>query len=208
MYFLNLNISIVKNLHKKMPMIKVALFSIILLLSINTSHSDTLFSTENTPDYKKILEKYNLKSVKKIGISKFFNDKAKETYLKDYNDKFIILNFWANWCIECLSELKSLNQLKIELDKLKINDIQIIAICDNTIDFEKLKNVYQSHKINSLDIYFDPNRNLMNEFKIHSPPSTLFIDKEGKIFARFNNTYNWSDQSIIDYILNIKDKNH
>ena len=189
-------------------MLKAALFSIILLLSTKTLYSDTLFSTEKTPDYKKILEKYNLKKVKEIGLSKFFNNKANEVYLKEYDGKFIILNFWANWCIECLDELKSLNQLKIQLDKLKITDIQIIAISDNTIDFEKLKNTYQSHKINDLIIYFDPNRNLMNEFQIHSPPATLFIDKEGKVFARFNNTYNWSDQSIIDYILSIKDQNH
>ena len=189
-------------------MTRAILFSIILLLSTKILHSETLFSTEKTPDYKKILEKYNLKTVEEVGLSKFFNDKANEVYLKEYNDKFVILNFWASWCIECLSELKSLNQLQIQLDKLKITDIQIIAINDNTIDFEKLKNVYQNHKINDLAIYFDPNKNLMNEFKIYSPPATLFIDKKGKVFARFNNTYSWSDQSIIDYILSIKDQNH
>ena len=42
-------------------MLKAALFSIILLLSTKTLYSDTLFSTEKTPDYKKILEKYKSK---------------------------------------------------------------------------------------------------------------------------------------------------
>jgi hypothetical protein len=48
----------------------------------------------------------------------------------------------------------------------------------------------------------------MNEFNINSPPATIFIDKKGKIFARFNNTYNWREPSMIDYILDIKDNNH
>ena len=38
----------------------------------------------------------------------------------------------------------------------------------------------------------------MNECKVNSPPATIFIDKEGKIFARFNNTYNWHEPSMID----------
>jgi thiol-disulfide isomerase/thioredoxin len=29
------------------------------------------------------------------------------------------LNFWANWCVECVNELKSLSNLQKEFDKLK-----------------------------------------------------------------------------------------
>ena len=107
-----------------------------------------------------------------------------------------------------MNELKSLNYLQKEFDKLKITDVEIVSVSDNTLDFEKLKNFYQTHKINNLKIYFDLNKNLMNEFKVNSPPSTILIDKECKIFARFNNTYNWREPSMIDYILDIKDNNH
>lgn len=70
-----------------------------------------------------------------------------------------------------------MNQLQQKLNKLKITDIEIIAISDNSIDFEKLKNLYQVLKIDDLKLYYDPNRNLMKDFKINSPPATLFIDK-------------------------------
>ena len=187
---------------------KLALFISILLFSTNISSANVLSSGGNQQNIKKILGKYNLKTIKKIGDSKFFNDKAKVVYLKEFNNKFIILNFWANWCIECVNELKSLNHLQKELDKLKITDIEIVSVSDNALDFEKLKNFYQTHKINNLKIYFDLSKNLMNEFKVNSPPTTIFIDKEGKIFARFNNAYNWREPSMIDYILDIKDNNH
>jgi len=187
---------------------KLALFISILLFSTNILSANVLSSGANQQNVRKILEKYNLKTTKKIEDSKFFNDAAKEVYLKEFNNKFIILNFWANWCIECVNELKSLNHLQKEFDKLKITDIEIVSVSDNTLEFEKLKNFYQNHKINKLKIYFDLNKNLMNEFKINSPPTTIFIDKKGIIFARFNNTYNWREPSIIDYILDIKDNNH
>ena len=143
---------------------------------------------------------------KKIGLVKFYDSNAKEVYLKDFNGKFVILNFWANWCIECTSELKSLNQLQQELNKLKMTDIKIIAISDNSIDFEKLKNLYHELKIDSLKLYYDPSRNLMKDFRINSPPSTIFINKQNKAFAKFHNTYNWQDTSIVKYILDIKDQ--
>ena len=75
---------------------KLALFISILLFSTNISSANVLSSGANQHNIKKILVKYNLKTIKKIGDSKFFNDKAKEVYLKEFNNKFIILNFWAN----------------------------------------------------------------------------------------------------------------
>ena len=48
----------------------------------------------------------------------------------------------------------------------------------------------------------------MTEFKVNSPPTTIFIDKGGKVFAKFNNTYNWSEPLMLNYILDIKDNNH
>jgi len=73
---------------------KLALFISILLFSTNISSANVLSSGGNQQNVRKILEKYHLKNVKKIGDSKFFNDKAKEVYLKEFNNKFIILNFW------------------------------------------------------------------------------------------------------------------
>ena len=185
---------------------KLLLFVNILLFTALTSSADVISKNKSQQEYGKILEKYNYATPKTTGTAKFYDGHAKEIYLKEFYGKFIILNFWANWCIECVSELKSLNQLQQKLNKLKITDIEIIAISDNSIDFEKLKNLYQVLKIDDLKLYYDPNRNLMKDFKINSPPATLFINKQNRAFAGFRNTYNWQNPSIIKYILEIKDK--
>ena len=33
---------------------------------------------------------------------------------------FYILNFWASWCAPCIKEMKSLNELKKKILKLKL----------------------------------------------------------------------------------------
>ncbi|WHA05399.1 TlpA family protein disulfide reductase [Candidatus Bandiella numerosa] len=189
-------------------MSKLALFISILFFSISILSANVLSPDNNKINIKKILEKYNLAIPKQIDDSKFFNDKAKPVYLKEFNNKFIILNFWANWCVECVNELKSLSNLQKEFDKLKIIDVEIISVNDNSLDFEKVQNFYQNNKVNNLKVYFDLSKNLMTEFKVNSPPTTIFIDKGGKVFAKFNNTYNWSEPLMLNYILDIKDNNH
>ena len=183
---------------------KLFLFVNILFFIVLTSWANTTQTDHHYQKYKKILKKHHFAMPKKIGLARFYDDNAKEVYLKDFNSKFVILNFWANWCIECINELKSLDQLQQELNKLKIGDIEIIAISDNSIDFEKLKNLYHEFKIDSLKLYYDPNRNLMKDFGINSPPSTILINKQNKAFAKFHNTYNWQDPSIVKYILEVK----
>ena len=163
-------------------MSKLALFISILFFSISILSANVLSPDNNKINIKKILEKHNL--------------------------AFIILNFWANWCVECVNELKSLSNLQKEFDKLKIIDVEIISVNDNSLDFEKVQNFYQNNKVNNLKVYFDLSKNLMTEFKVNSPPTTIFIDKGGKVFAKFNNTYNWSEPLMLNYILDIKDNNH
>ena len=185
---------------------KLLLFVNILFFTTLISSASTVQINRNYQAYRKILEKYNYAVPKKIGVARFYDSNAKEIYLKEFSDKFIILNFWANWCIECVNELKSLNQLQQELDKLKIADVKIIAVPDNSLDFEKLKDFHHGLKVDNLKLYYDPNRNLMKDFNVNSPPTTIFINKQNKASARFQNTYNWQDPSIVKYILEIKDK--
>lgn len=189
----------------KKPFLFVNILFLIIFISC-ANIAGAIETDHHYQKYKKILKKHNFATPKKIGMAKFYDSNAKEVYLKDFQSKFIILNFWANWCVECISELKSLNQLQQKLNKLKIGDIEIIAISDNSIDFEKINNLYHKLNISDLKLYYDPSRNLMKDFNINSPPSTILINKQNKAFAKFHNTYNWQDPSIVKYILEIRDQ--
>jgi hypothetical protein len=40
-----------------------------------------------------------------------------------------------------------LKKFKKEFDKLKITDVEIISVNDNSLDFEKVQNFYQNNKL-------------------------------------------------------------
>ncbi|WPX96495.1 TlpA family protein disulfide reductase [Candidatus Bandiella euplotis] len=71
---------------------------------------------------------------------------------------------------------------------------------------EKIKRLYSELGIENLTIYHDPNRKLMDYFNVNSPPTTVFINKQGEAFAKIGEVYNWQDPSILEYILEIKDR--
>ena len=59
--------------------------------------------------------------------------------LSDYEGKVVVLNFWATWCIPCLTEIPDLNELS---SRLKDEGLVVISISDETPDhlneFEKM----------------------------------------------------------------------
>ncbi|MFQ3307031.1 MAG: peroxiredoxin [Candidatus Midichloriaceae bacterium] len=157
-------------------------------------------------NYSNILKKNIYDTPKPIGYGKFYDSSAKEVYLKDFKDKFIILAFTADWCIECSTQTISLDKLKKNLNRLKIEDLEIITIYDNSANYEIIRNFYQKLNLNDLKIFYDPNNNLMQEFGVNSPPAVFFIDKKGQIIAKYINIYNWDSKEIMDFILQLKNQ--
>ena len=51
--------------------------------------------------------------------------------LSDYEGKVVVLNFWATWCIPCLTEIPDLNELS---SRLKDEGLVVISISDETPD--------------------------------------------------------------------------
>lgn len=95
---------------------------------------------------------------------------------KDFNNKYILLNFWATWCAPCVEELPALNEF---YKKYKNQGITVIGIAvDDEIDYIK-------EVTNNLDIEFpiliDDTGKIREAYNVKAFPETFLIDKEGKI---------------------------
>ncbi|MEV6618135.1 TlpA disulfide reductase family protein [Streptomyces sp. NPDC051051] len=103
----------------------------------------------------------------------------------DYKGKVVVLNVWGSWCAPCRAEAP--NFQKVYQD-LKSRGVQFVGIntrdtsVENAVAFEKQQGV-------TFPSLYDPAGRLLLRFKkgtlnLQTVPSTLVLDREGKIAAR------------------------
>jgi thiol-disulfide isomerase/thioredoxin len=130
-------------------------FLIIFIYLITTSLS---YSIEQ-PDIENIVINKYPKSYKNITFKDINN---KIINLKDFENKLIILNFWATWCVPCLEEMPSLDLLQSK----NIKNLKIFPINIGQEELLKSKIFFRKLKIKNLNIYIDPKINLTKKFLI------------------------------------------
>ena len=129
----------------------------------------------------------------------------KELKFKDFNlqdvdltnkkGNIMILNFWASWCAPCKREMPS-------LEKLAQNnpDIKVYAINMEKPNKLRTRDFYNSVGISTLDIYFDPEFQLVKKFKMRGMPTSILINKDGMEFARVLGEIDFSGKNFLDFI--------
>tara|TARA_B100000965_G_scaffold169952_1_gene141745 strand:+ start:212 stop:742 length:531 start_codon:yes stop_codon:yes gene_type:complete len=139
------------------------------------------------------------KDPKKLENINFKNINNEIINLKRFKNSLIIINFWATWCAPCIEEMPSLNRLQANTT---FNNLKIIPINVGRENIEKSKNFYKKLKINNLEIYFEEGVDLANNFLLRGLPTTVFINKEGKEFARVIGFVDFDNKKIIKWLKN------
>ena len=126
--------------------------------------------------------------------------KFKDFHLKDIqinkNDgKIKILNFWATWCTPCKKEMPSLDEFQG-----KNEDVLVFPINVDKPNKEKTNKFFQDLNIKNLQIYFDDELQLVNQFKLRGVPTTILINKRGFEFARIKGDINFDDKKFIQWL--------
>ncbi|MFD8546732.1 TlpA family protein disulfide reductase [Streptomyces sp. NPDC059649] len=110
---------------------------------------------------------------------------GKKLDVADYKGKVVILNIWGSWCGPCIAEAPNFAKVAKET---KDQGVQFLGI--NTRDSQKSQatSFEEEHKVPYPSL-FDPTGRLMLRFpkgslNPQSIPSTIAIDRHGKIAAR------------------------
>ena len=148
------------------------------------------------PNLKNLVVHKDPKKLEKIN---FININNEIINLNKFKNSLVVINFWATWCAPCLEEMPSLDRLQANTT---FNNLQIIPINVGKDNVEKSKNFYKKLKINNLDIYFDKDVELAKKFLLRGLPTTIFINKEGKEFARVIGFIDFDNKQIIKWLKN------
>lgn len=95
--------------------------------------------------------------------------------LSNYKGKYVLLNFWASWCVPCVAELPAIRKIYETYDRHQLEVISISADRDS-IAFIKAVDKFQ---IKWTKVY--NKEQLCDDYGVTALPFLFLIDKEGKI---------------------------
>jgi thiol-disulfide isomerase/thioredoxin len=104
--------------------------------------------------------------------------------LKEYKGKFVLLNFWASWCVPCLEEVPFINNLQ---KQYSADQLEIIGVSYDS-DKKAFLAAIATHRMKWVHIFRD--ELLIKAYGNKPIPTTYLIDPEGKIIFS-----SWEDNS-------------
>ena len=129
---------------------------------------------------------------------------GKQLKLSDFRGKYVLLDFWASWCVPCRKGNPHLKELYAKYHK---SGIEFIGVSDDDDKPELWKKAVAKdqlpwrHVLRGLD-WEKIRKNLPNErdisekFGIHELPTKILIDRQGKIVGRFDETEEKLDERL------------
>ena len=176
-------------------------FFFISIFLILTTISSSSYSKEEkdiiNSFLKEELEDFELNKEKQnISDLKFKDDEGKEISFSDFQDKVLLVNFWATWCAPCIKEMPSLDRLKPKVDA----DFDVIAISVDRDGVEKVTDFFNENKISNLEKFFDIKNSLAKEMNLIGIPTSFFVNKKGDLIGQYQGDMEWDNDTVIEFI--------
>ena len=147
-----------------------------------------------TPNIKNLIINKELKEYTNLTV---LDDQNNQINLSDYKGNILLLNFWATWCAPCKEEMPSLDLLK---SNKGLNNLKIFPVNVGQDNVKKAKEFFDDLNIKNLNLYFDENINLTKKFALRGIPTSIFINKNGKEFARIIGSTDFNEENFIEWL--------
>lgn len=113
----------------------------------------------------------------------------------DFKDKLTIVNFWATWCAPCREEMPSLNRA---YEKVKDQGISMVAI--NLGESKDLIERFTNEVPIEFTVLRATDPSTMSNWQVRGLPTTLVIDKRGRVVKEFIGPAEWDQDELLDPI--------
>jgi peroxiredoxin len=124
---------------------------------------------------------------------------GREVSLASLRGKVVILNAWATWCAPCVREMPALQRA---YEKLRGEGLEVVAV---SVDAPiggwdprgnaggDIKAFAEQYGL-TFPILHDPERRIEQTFSLYGLPTTLVIDRSGRIAHKVVGPAEWDDE--------------
>ncbi len=109
--------------------------------------------------------------------------------LAEFIGRGVVLNLWATWCAPCVAEMPALDELAA---RVKAHGIEVLPLSSDRGGAASVRAFYASHGIDALPIWLDPGGEVLQALHVEGIPTTLIIDRAGRIAGRLEGPINWA----------------
>ena len=103
---------------------------------------------------------------------------GKTVSLDGYRGKQVVIAYWASWCTPCKAEMPLLNRLYAAARNTP-EEFEILAV--NVDEERAAAETFAKENGMTYPVLLDPGRKTIDAFHVESVPSTLVVDRTGKI---------------------------
>lgn len=125
--------------------------------------------------------------------SVFFDENGKETSLRDFKGKILLVNIWTTSCAQCVIELPMLDRLQKDMGGIKF---QVIALSSDLEPFPVLRRFWVNRGLKNLKIFADPQARFSQAADVKGLPTTFLIDENGREVGRIRGIAEWDGPRI------------
>lgn len=122
------------------------------------------------------------------GSLKLSTDPSKTLSLASLKGKVVVLHFWATWCPPCRAEFPKFAQFAAATRPDDPWVVVPVSIDDST----EPVGPYLSKLSERFPVYWDDGGTLANSLQVSAIPTTVLLDKHGKVAAQDVGVADWS----------------
>ena len=109
-----------------------------------------------------------------------FSDEGGRTLrLADFKGRVVLLDFWASWCVPCRVSFPAIDALHKELGARGFS-----AVAINVDEQRKNADSFLEVRPHTMPVVFDPKGRAAEAFTLQAMPSTLILDRTGRVRFR------------------------
>jgi len=134
------------------------------------------FLAQNEKDSKNTYpQEFELKIEKRFWNSTFQTIEGEKLNINSIKDKYLLLNFWGEWCKPCIAEIPEIINLYSQISKSKLEIISFLR----SYNVEHAKRIIHENKMDWTHILLDEKNE--NYFKIIGYPTNILISPNREI---------------------------